>query len=104
MAIRVRGAGSGPGQRLDLVVRMAPFYPGGVSRYDDTFNERAFGDPGVFLERYVERAHHVEVQVFGWGDRRVEHLRLCRARRERRRVPGRTSGVWTKRRALPHLR
>ncbi|MGI5458767.1 urea carboxylase [Streptomyces sp. CA-249302] len=27
----------------------------------------SFGDGGVFLERYVERARHVEVQVFGDG-------------------------------------
>ncbi|KAF4554208.1 Urea carboxylase-like protein [Elsinoe fawcettii] len=26
-----------------------------------------FKDPGVFLERYVEKGHHIEVQVFGNG-------------------------------------
>jgi 3-methylcrotonyl-CoA carboxylase alpha subunit len=36
--------------------------------------ERAFGDGTVFLERFVAKARHVEVQVFGLGDGRVIHL------------------------------
>ena len=35
---------------------------------------RHFGDGGVFIERYVRRARHVEVQVFGLGDGRVFDL------------------------------
>lgn len=31
----------------------------------------SFGDAGVFLERYVERARHIEVQIFGDGQGRV---------------------------------
>jgi 3-methylcrotonyl-CoA carboxylase alpha subunit len=36
--------------------------------------ERAFGDGTVFLERYVPKARHVEVQVFGYGDGRALHM------------------------------
>ncbi|MEO1191527.1 MAG: biotin carboxylase N-terminal domain-containing protein [Pseudomonadota bacterium] len=35
---------------------------------------RAFGDGAVFLERYVRRARHVEIQVFGLGDGRAVHF------------------------------
>ena len=36
--------------------------------------ERAFGDSTVYLEHYVTRARHIEIQVFGFGDGRVVHL------------------------------
>ena len=35
---------------------------------------KAFGDPVIYLERFVERARHVEIQVFGFGDGRAVHL------------------------------
>ena len=36
--------------------------------------ERIYGDGSVFLERYVERARHIEVQVLGLNDGRVVQL------------------------------
>lgn len=36
--------------------------------------EKAFGDSGVYLERFIEPARHIEVQVFGFGDGRAVHL------------------------------
>lgn len=36
--------------------------------------EKAFGDGAVFLERYIPRARHVELQVFGFGDGTAVHL------------------------------
>jgi acetyl/propionyl-CoA carboxylase alpha subunit len=48
----------------------------------------SFGDPTVFLERYVERSRHVEVQVFGdtYGD--VVHLfeRECSIQRRHQKI------------------
>lgn len=35
---------------------------------------KAFGDGAVYLERYVPKARHVEIQVFGFGDGRAVHL------------------------------
>ena len=35
---------------------------------------KAFGDGAIYLERYIARARHVEVQVFGFGDGRAIHL------------------------------
>lgn len=36
--------------------------------------QRAFGNPSVFLERYVERAKHIEVQILGDKQGNVVHL------------------------------
>ncbi len=47
-----------------------------------------FGDSGVFLERYVERARHIEVQIFGDGEGRVVALgeRDCSLQRRNQKV------------------
>lgn len=36
--------------------------------------ERIFGDPSIFLERYVPNARHVEIQIFGFGNGEGIHL------------------------------
>ncbi|MEW9857061.1 urea carboxylase [Novosphingobium sp. M1R2S20] len=50
--------------------------------------EGNFGDAGVFLERYVGRARHVEVQIFGDGQGRVMALgeRDCSLQRRNQKV------------------
>lgn len=50
--------------------------------------EGNFGDAGVFLERYVGRARHVEVQIFGDGEGRVRALgeRDCSLQRRNQKV------------------
>jgi acetyl/propionyl-CoA carboxylase alpha subunit len=35
---------------------------------------KAFGNGAVFLERYIARARHIEIQVFGFGDGSAIHL------------------------------
>ena len=48
----------------------------------------SFGDAGVFLERYVRRARHIEVQIFGDGDGRIVALgeRDCSLQRRNQKV------------------
>ncbi|MBU7580792.1 MAG: urea carboxylase [Porphyrobacter sp.] len=50
--------------------------------------QASFGDAGVFLERYVPRARHLEVQVFGDGQGRVMALgeRDCSLQRRNQKV------------------
>jgi acetyl/propionyl-CoA carboxylase alpha subunit len=50
--------------------------------------QSAFGDPTVFLERYLERSRHVEVQVFGDHHGNVVHLfeRECSIQRRHQKV------------------
>ncbi|MCQ9618055.1 acetyl-CoA carboxylase biotin carboxylase subunit [Paenalcaligenes niemegkensis] len=35
---------------------------------------KAFGESAVFLEKYITRARHIEIQIFGYGDGDVIHL------------------------------
>jgi acetyl-CoA carboxylase biotin carboxylase subunit len=50
--------------------------------------EAAFGDGAVYVERYAERARHVEVQVFGDGEGDVVHLheRECSIQRRHQKL------------------
>ena len=35
---------------------------------------KAFGNGAIFLERYIPKARHIEIQVFGYGDGKAIHL------------------------------
>jgi acetyl/propionyl-CoA carboxylase alpha subunit len=50
--------------------------------------QKAFGDGSVYLERFVERARHVEIQLFGFGDGDAIHLfeRDCSLQRRHQKV------------------
>ena len=60
----------------------------GVVTATQSMAERSFGDGTIYLERFVARARHVEVQVFGFGDGRAVHLfdRDCSVQRRYQKV------------------
>jgi acetyl-CoA carboxylase biotin carboxylase subunit len=53
-----------------------------------TEGEAAFGNGGIYLERYVENPHHVEVQIIGDNKRKVIHLgeRDCSVQRRHQKL------------------
>jgi acetyl-CoA carboxylase biotin carboxylase subunit len=69
----VTKASAGGGGRGMVVAHDAKSLAEGFERASVEASE-AFGDGTLYLERYVERARHVEVQVLGLGDGRVLHL------------------------------
>jgi acetyl-CoA carboxylase biotin carboxylase subunit len=69
--VLVKAAGGGGGRGL-RVVREAGELADAVSVASAEAGA-AFGDPRVYLERYIERGRHVEVQILGDGER-VIHL------------------------------
>lgn len=76
------GGGIGLSRCDDAAALSAAF--DGVQRMGATF----FRDSGAFLERYVDHARHVEVQIFGDGNGRVVALgeRDCSVQRRNQKV------------------
>ncbi len=45
-----------------------------VAEATQSMAQKAFGDGAVFLERYIPKARHIEIQVFGDGNGHAVHL------------------------------
>lgn len=72
----------------------------GMRRVDDDFRlastviatqsmaEKSFGNGAIFLERFVPRSRHIEIQVFGFGNSEAVHLfeRDCSVQRRFQKV------------------
>jgi acetyl-CoA carboxylase biotin carboxylase subunit len=70
--ILVKAVGGGGGRGMKLVERLKDLLP--TMDMASAEAGAAFGDPRVYLERYVARGRHVEVQVLGDGTGTVVHL------------------------------
>ncbi len=84
LLIKAVAGGGGIGMRL---VR-SPDQLIGAAESTSALAERAFGDGGVFLERFIANARHVEVQIFGFGDGNAVHFfeRECSVQRRFQKV------------------
>ncbi|HMP77750.1 MAG TPA: pyruvate carboxylase [Kiritimatiellia bacterium] len=76
----------GGGRGMRVVEKQADLEP----KLEEAMREAggAFGNPAVFLERYIRRARHIEVQVLGDGRGGVRHLweRDCSVQRRHQKV------------------
>jgi acetyl-CoA carboxylase biotin carboxylase subunit len=72
MPLLVKAAGGGGGRGMKLVERAEDLDD--ALQLASTEAGAAFGDARVYLERFVSRARHVEVQVLGDGAGQVMHL------------------------------
>jgi acetyl-CoA carboxylase biotin carboxylase subunit len=84
--VMVKAAAGGGGIGMSAVTG-----PDGLAAAFETARARAerfFGDPAILLERYVEHARHVEVQILGLADGRVVALgeRDCSVQRRHQKV------------------
>lgn len=82
----IKAAFGGGGRGMRVVAK-----PGDLAALlDEARGEagRAFGNPAVFLERYIPRAKHIEVQILGDKHGRVVHLheRDCSVQRRHQKV------------------
>ena len=82
----VKAAAGGGGIGMRLVEEESQLLK--VAEATQTMAERSFGDGAIFLERFIPKARHVEIQVFGFGDGRAIHLfeRDCSVQRRFQKV------------------
>ncbi|MGV3774836.1 MAG: biotin carboxylase N-terminal domain-containing protein, partial [Verrucomicrobiales bacterium] len=82
----IKAAFGGGGRGMRVVEKSADLQ----NLLDEAQNEagRAFGNPAVFLEKYIPRAKHIEVQVLGDRHGHVLHLheRDCSVQRRHQKV------------------
>ena len=82
----IKAAFGGGGRGMRVVHRAADL----ANLLDEAQNEagRAFGNPAVFLEKYIPRAKHIEVQILGDRHGNVIHLheRDCSVQRRHQKV------------------
>ncbi len=82
----IKAAFGGGGRGMRVVTKAADL----ADLLDEARNEagRAFGNPAVFLEKYIPRAKHIEVQVLGDSHGNLLHLheRDCSVQRRHQKV------------------
>ena len=82
----VKAVAGGGGRGMRLVTRPADLAPALEAAGREAL--AAFGDPALFVERYLPEGRHLEVQVVGDGGGRVLHLgdRDCSVQRRHQKV------------------
>lgn len=70
LLVKASAGGGGIGMRLVE----QPDQLEAVVKSTQAMAERSFSDGTVFLERYIPKARHIEIQVFGFGAGRVVHF------------------------------
>lgn len=83
--VLIKAVAGGGGKGMRLVERAEDFLPALESARGEA--QTAFGNPAVLIEKFIRKPRHVEVQVFGDGQRAV-HLfeRDCSLQRRHQKV------------------
>src|SRR6185503_16559545 len=84
--IMIKASAGGGGKGMRIARDKSEF--GKLLQQAQTEAQAAFNDPGVYLERMVERPRHVEFQVFGDKKGRIVHLgeRDCSVQRRHQKL------------------
>jgi 3-methylcrotonyl-CoA carboxylase alpha subunit len=84
--VLLKAAAGGGGKGMRVVRSAAEFAPAVAAARQEAL--RAFGDDALYVERFVARARHVEVQIFGDPHGTVLHLfeRDCSLQRRHQKV------------------
>jgi len=84
--VLVKASGGGGGKGMRVVEQADDLLDALASARREADN--AFGDARVFLEKYIESAHHIEIQVFGDTHGNTVHLfeRECSSQRRHQKV------------------
>jgi len=84
--IMIKAAAGGGGKGMRMAADEAAF--GGQFRMAQTEARSAFGDPSVYLERFLMRPRHIEIQVVGDTHGNVVHLgeRECSIQRRHQKL------------------
>ncbi|HVO89290.1 MAG TPA: biotin carboxylase N-terminal domain-containing protein [Casimicrobiaceae bacterium] len=70
LLVKAAAGGGGIGmRRVDAPEKLRE-----IAEATQSMAAKAFGDGTIYLERYIERARHVEIQVFGFGNGHAVHL------------------------------
>jgi acetyl-CoA carboxylase biotin carboxylase subunit len=84
--VMLKAAGGGGGKGMRKVERMEDFESSWRAAKSEAMN--AFGNDAVYIEKYLEKPHHVEIQVFADKYGNTIHLneRECSAQRRHQKV------------------
>ncbi|MBI4814862.1 MAG: acetyl-CoA carboxylase biotin carboxylase subunit [Deltaproteobacteria bacterium] len=84
--IMMKAAAGGGGKGMRLVTKPEDLRSAYETAQREALN--AFGDGSVYLERFIENPHHIEIQVFGDNHGRIVHLneRECSIQRRNQKV------------------
>lgn len=84
--VMVKAAGGGGGKGIRVVYNPAELPEALAAARREA--QHAFGDPRLFLERYIEQARHVEIQVLADAHGHTVHLfeRECSAQRRHQKI------------------
>ena len=83
--VMIKAAAGGGGRGIRLVESLEDFKVQAPRASAEA--EAAFGDGGLYLEKYIPRARHIEAQILGDGQRAIHLLeRECSLQRRRQKV------------------